>query len=124
MKPQNIYNTYAATDALQGYDVNDNLSPDRGRHTSGIERLVRNNSLSRITSRRKQPKVAEDGSHGTKHATDLASGEENSTIVDFRYRKAINALMADNSVQSYKEDQASLIREWNWIGEDYQENSR
>ena len=35
-KPQNIYNTNAATDALQGYDVNDNLSPDRGRHTSGI----------------------------------------------------------------------------------------
>ena len=122
-KPENIYNTYAATDALQGYDVNDNLSPDRGRHTSGIERLAETILLVESHQEGSTPKcrgwIAWDQA-----STDLASGEENSTIVDFRYRKAINALMADNSVQSYNEDQASLIREWNWIGEDYQENSR
>ena len=122
-KPENIYNTYAATDALLGYDADDNLSPDRGRHTSGIERL--SESLLLVES---QQEGSSPNCRGwiswDQASSDLSGGEETATIVDFRYKKSVNALMGDNSVQSFTETTAPQLREWNWAGEDYPENSR
>ncbi|MCH2026152.1 MAG: type II secretion system GspH family protein [Verrucomicrobiales bacterium] len=122
-KPENIYNTYAATDALLGYDADDNLSPDRGRHTSGIERL--SETLLLVES---QQEGSSPNCRGwiswDQASSDLSGGEETATIVDFRYKKSVNALMGDNSVQSFTETTAPQLREWNWAGEDYPENSR
>ena len=122
-KPENIYNTSAATDALLGYDADDNLSPDRGRHTSGIERL--SETLLLVES---QQEGSSPNCRGwiswDQASSDLSGGEETATIVDFRYKKSVNALMGDNSVQSFTETTAPQLREWNWAGEDYPENSR
>ncbi|HAA88362.1 MAG TPA: hypothetical protein DCE22_08890 [Verrucomicrobiales bacterium] len=122
-KPENIYNTYAATDALLGYDADDNLSPNRGRHTSGIERL--SETLLLVES---QQEGSSPNCRGwiswDQASSDLSGGEETATIVDFRYKKSVNALMGDNSVQSFTETTAPQLREWNWAGEDYPENSR
>ncbi len=122
-KPENIYNTYAATDSLQGYDADENLSPNRGRHTSAIER--RSETILVVES---QQEGSSPNCRGwvswDQASSDLTSGEETATIADFRYKKSINALMADYSVKSFNETDATLIREWNWVGEDYQENSR
>ena len=122
-KPENIYNTYAATDTLLGYDADDNLSPDRGRHTSGIERL--SETLLLVES---QQEGSSPNCRGwiswDQASSDLSGGEETATIVDFRYKKSVNALMGDNSVQSFTETTAPQLREWNWAGEDYPENSR
>lgn len=122
-KPENIYNTYAATDSLLGYDAEDNLTPNRGRHTSGIERL--SETLLLVES---QQEGSSPNCRGwiswDQASSDLTAGEETSTIVDFRYKRSLNALMGDNSVRSYNESDAAQIREWNWTGEDYQINSR
>ena len=122
-KPENIYNTYAAADALQGYDADENLSPNRGRHTSGIERLSETILLVESQQEGSSPNCR-GWISWDQASSDLTSGEETATIVDFRYKKSVNALMADNSVQSFDETDAPQIREWNWVGEDYQENSR
>ncbi|MDA7605871.1 type II secretion system GspH family protein [Verrucomicrobiales bacterium] len=122
-KPENIYNTYAATDALQGYDSDENLSPNRGRHTSGIDRLSETILLVESQQEGSSPNCR-GWISWDQASTDLSSGEETATIVDFRYRKSINALMGDNSVRSFNEEDASQLREWHWIGEDYPENSR
>jgi prepilin-type N-terminal cleavage/methylation domain-containing protein len=122
-KPENIYNTYAATDSLQGYDVDENLTPSKGRHTSGIERL--SETILLIESQQVGSSPSCRGWVSWDQASaDLSGGEETATIVDFRYKRSINALMGDNSVKSINEVDAAKLRDWNWIGEDYPENSR
>ena len=122
-RQERIMNTYAATDTLVGYDLDDNPDPMKGRHISRIER--RSDSIMLVESQQIgnspecRPWISWEEASG-----DLSSGEKVAKIVDFRYKNRINALMADFSVRSYNEDEAALIREWNWAGEDYPDNYR
>ena len=122
-RQERIMNTYAATDTLVGYDLDDNPDPMKGRHISRIER--RSDSIMLVESQQIgnspecRPWISWEEASG-----DLSSGEKVAKIVDFRYKNRINALMADFSVRSYTEDEAALIREWNWAGEDYPDNYR
>ena len=95
----------------------------KGRHISRIEK--RSDSIMLVESQQIgnspecRPWISWEEASG-----DLSSGEKLAKIVDFRYKNRINALMADFSVRSYNEDEAALIREWNWAGEDYPDNYR
>ena len=118
-----INNSYATTDTLVGFDLEDNPDPMKGRHISRIER--RADSIMLIESQQAgnnpecRPWISWDVASG-----DLSSGSKLAKIVDFRFKNRINALMADNSVRDYDEGEAAQLREWNWTGEDYPENSR
>ena len=120
---ERINNSYAATDTLVGYDLDDNPDPMKGRHISRIEK--RSDSIMLVESQQVgnspecRPWISWEEASG-----DLASGEQLAKIVDFRYKNRLNALMADYSVRSYSEDEAAAIRDYNWIGENYPDNYR
>ena len=122
-RQERIMNSYATTDTLVGYDLDDNPDPMKGRHISRIEK--RSDSIMLVESQQVgnspecRPWIGWEEASG-----DLSSGERLAKIVDFRYKNRINALMADFSVRAYSEDEAAKIREWNWTGEDYPDNSR
>ncbi len=122
LSEDDIINTYSATSALMGID------PDsRGRTRFDPE--LRRTAAS--IKRAPETLLLVEGQQGpggyeaypsiewNDASSDLRSGADSASKVDFRYRNRVNALFADMTVSSISEDEAKELGRFNWEGLGY-----
>lgn len=119
LKEEDIYNTYSATDALVGFDPQDDSpDPNRGRLISAYDETV--NTILVVEGK-------QDGTAPYSNALikwgdakrDFNGGPEGASKVDFRYQGKLNVLYGDYSVGKLNSKSTEDIEEWHWSGLDY-----
>lgn len=120
LKGDDILLAYGATEAMHGFDEDRNLSEILPRNVATIE-----NQPNTILVCETQ----QDGSEPYSYAQVTWSEAErdftrpkvaDAKVIDFRFKKAVNCLMADGSARNYRQKDGKDIEEPNWTGDDYE----
>ena len=118
--PDDILLAYGVTEAMSGFDEDDELVPTLPRAVASIENKP--NTILGLETK-------QDGTGPTSYSqvtwkeamVDFDSKKASeSKLVDFRFKKGVNCLMADYSGRSIRLKNGSDVEEPNWTGYDYE----
>jgi len=114
-----ILSVYGATDALLGFDEENELSPFAPRSSGRIEESSR--TLMVVETQQSEEGRIAYGHVGWDDASrDLSRGDiSDLKQLDYRFKKVLSALMADGSARSFRWKEKGDIEEPHWTGDDY-----
>ena len=119
MDPEDILLAYGCTEALYGFDSDGSLVPTIQRSSATIENQP--NTIMVVETKQEGSQTVSYPSVSWDEAQkDFANSKTSSADkVDFRFKKAVNCLMADGSARNYRHKDGDDLKRPHWTGEDY-----
>ena len=121
LREDDVLLAYGVTEVLLGHDADDNLSEVDPRNINRIENLARTILMVETQQDGERPIGVTEVDWSDAKQDFAKSSVEDTTTVEFRFKKAVNCLMADGSIQSIKLKNGDEVEEPNWTGLDYED---